>query len=434
MEPYYELAYALESKSLCFFVGTGFSMHITDKKAPNWLELLKRCTTKIDGGDELLEQLFPNDKPIMPLEECASIIQVKMHSEGKCLHTEIAKIIKKVKISKKSDKVKSFVCEFSDLKFITTNYDLLIENELLGKDKATSYAIGYPINRQPIGVQVYHVHGSVKYPKNMVVTADDYFQFINKPDYFSKKVQTLIEENTTIIVGYSLGDINFKSILNNLRVNRAHDINRQHLFYLSRSKVDKHVKDYYDRSYGLRVIDNTDVDEFIATLLKKHNSIKERVPKSRKLLMSVLDGNKIFTDNYLKKYESFFEVIATLSSNGILVSHPEVIKFLKDILQRKKNFTNENGAWSQYNHLASWLIHMGSIMDMKDTSLEETYLDAVETSFNNMSKEKYLGLSWAAFQTWKQHWKYLTYENRVMIREFYKDKNPDGDTKEVIMQ
>ena len=61
---------------------------------------------------------------------------------------------------------------------------------LLGK--ATSYAIGYPINRQPVGVQVYHVHGSVKYPKNMVVTADDYFKFINKPDYFSKKIQTLI--------------------------------------------------------------------------------------------------------------------------------------------------------------------------------------------------------------------------------------------------
>ncbi|MEH6453386.1 MAG: SIR2 family protein, partial [Psychromonas sp.] len=280
MEPYFELAYALESKSLCFFVGTGFSMHITAKKAPNWLDLLKKSVKKIEGGDELLEQLFPDDKPIMPLEECASIIQVKMHSEGKCLHTEIARIIKKVKISDKADKVKDFVNKFEDLKFITTNYDLLIENELLGLDKATSYAIGYPVNRQPIGVQVYHIHGSVKFPKNMVVTADDYFQFINKPDYFSKKVQTLIEENTTVIIGYSLADINFKSILNNLRANRIHDINRQHLFYLSRSSVDKHVKDYYDRSYGLRVIDNTDIDKFIATLLKKHIAIEDCVSDS----------------------------------------------------------------------------------------------------------------------------------------------------------
>ena len=51
-----------------------------------------------------------------------------------------------------------------------------------------------------------------------------------------------------------------------------------------------------------------------------------------------------------------------------------------------------------------------------------------------MSKVKYLGTSWAAFQTWKKHWGDLTYENRLMIRDFYKDKEPDEDTKEVIMQ
>jgi hypothetical protein len=434
LEPYFELAYALESKSLCFFVGTGFSMHITAQKAPNWLDLLKKSVNEIEGGNKLLEQLFPDDKPIMPLEECASIIQVKMHSEGKCLHTELAKIIKKVKLSDKADKVKSFVNRFNDLKFITTNYDLLIENELLGLDKATSYAIGYPVNRQPIGVQVYHIHGSVKFPKNMVVTADDYFKFINKPDYFSKKVQTLIEENTTVIIGYSLADINFKSILNNLRANRAHDINRQHLFYLSRSPVDKHVKDYYDKSYGLRVIDNTNIDNFFATLLQKHKAIEDCVSDSKKLLISVLDGSEKYTDEYLKSYNSFFEIIATLSSNGILASHSKVIKFIKDILQRKNDFTSENGAWVQYDHLASWLIHLGSIMDMKNTLLEKTYLDAVKTSFGNMSKIKYYGCSWDAFQTWKTHWNDLTYENRVMIREFYKNESPSDDAKEVMTQ
>src|SRR5690554_1116746 len=97
----------------------------------------------------------------------------------------------------------------------------------------------------------------------MIVTADDYFKFINHPDYFSKKVQTLIEESTTVIIGYSLGDVNFKAILNNIRSNRVHDINRQNLFYLSRSPVNKNIKDYYDRSYGLRVIENTEVDEFL---------------------------------------------------------------------------------------------------------------------------------------------------------------------------
>ncbi|MCX5876427.1 MAG: SIR2 family protein [Deltaproteobacteria bacterium] len=178
MDPYYELAYALESKSMCLFVGTGFSMHITDLKAPSWLNLLKKCAKKIEGGKDLIDQLFPDDKPIMPLEECASILQAKMHSHGKCLHTEIAEIIRKLKLGDNAKQVQEFVGNFPDLKFITTNYDLLIENELTGDGKSTSYAIGYPVNRQPKGIQVYHVHGSIKYPKKMVVTSDDYFHFM----------------------------------------------------------------------------------------------------------------------------------------------------------------------------------------------------------------------------------------------------------------
>ena len=212
MDPYYELAYALESKSICMFVGTGFSMHITDLKAPTWLKLLKKCANKIKGGDLLIDQLFPDDQPVMPLEECASIIQVKMHSQGKCLYTEISKIVRNLKLGKNAEPTEEFLKSFPHLKIITTNYDELIEKKLLDEGESTTYAIGYPINRQPKGVQIYHIHGSVKYPTKMVVTADDYFNFINNPDYFSKKVQTLIEENTTIIIGYSLGDINFKSV------------------------------------------------------------------------------------------------------------------------------------------------------------------------------------------------------------------------------
>ncbi len=434
MNPYYELAYALESKSICMFVGTGFSMHITDIKAPTWLGLLKKCAKKIDEGDVLIDQLFPEDKPIMPLEECASIIQVKMHSQGKCLHTEIANIVRKLKLGKNAKLTKGFIKKFPHLKIITTNYDELIEKKLLDEGESTSYSIGYPINRQPKGVQIYHIHGSVKFPKKMVVTADDYFNFINNPDYFSKKVQTLIEENTTIIIGYSLGDINFKSILNKLRTDRLHDINRQHLFFLSRQEIDKNVKDYYDKSYGLRVIDNTEIDDFFNEIITNHEKIKDRVSKSRSLLMSVLNGDKKFTDTYLKKRDSFFEIIATLSSNGILISHLDVMKFLKDVLKRKRSFTGETGAWGQYVHLADWLVQLGAIMDIKGTPLEKVFLEAVDKSFENMSKKQTLGYSWRSFGVWKNGWNYLTYDNREMIISYFESNSLSDDGKEVINQ
>lgn len=416
------------------FVGTGFSMHVTDKVAPSWLKLLKECANKIEDGDALIEQLFPNNKPVMPLEECASIIQARMQSKGKCLHSEIAKIICKLKLGNGAADVKEFVERFSDLKFITTNYDELIQNGLLKDKDSTTNSIGYPVNRQQKGVQIYHVHGSVRYPKKMVVTADDYFRFINQPDYFSKKIQTLIEENTTVIIGYSLEDINFRAILNNQRSNRIHDINRQNIFFLSRSEVDQNVKDYYDRSYGLRVIDSTGIDDFIKNILVKHEGIKGRVAKSKNLLMPVLNGTKKFTDTYLKKCDSFFEIVATLSSNGIRISHPDVMKFLKDVLKRKDSFTSETGAWDQYVHLANWLIHLGSIMDIKETPLEEVYLSAVNTSFGNMSKKLVSGRSWHAFTAWKKGWYSLTYDNRQLIVENLNKNQISADCQEVIKQ
>ena len=434
MDSYYELAYAMESKSLSLFVGTGFSMHISDKQAPNWLELLKGCCKNITDGDELSNQLFPSDRPIMPLEECASVIKVKMDVQGKCLHAEIAKIIKKIKIGKNAKYVKDFLKKFENLKIITTNYDLLIEKELLDGKNYTAYSIGYPVNRQPKGIQIYHMHGSIKYPKKMVVTADDYFSFINRPGYFSSKIQTLIEENTTVIIGYSLGDINFKSILNKLRSNRQHDINRQHLFFLSRTKVDGLLRDYYDRTYGLRVIDETDIDTFIKNITEKHDGIKHRVSESRDLLMPVLEGRKRFNDEYLKKQESFFEIISTLSSNGIIVSHPDVINFLTDVLDRKRSFTGEVGAWEQYVHLSSWLVHLGAIMDVSGTPIENAYLSAIEKSFGNMSMTYELGKSWDSFKIWVKGWSHITYQNRVLICKHIKNKNPSEVTLKVINQ
>ncbi len=434
MDPYYELAYALESQSLSFFVGTGFSMHLTDGAAPSWLSLLKTCCEKIDGGEELAEQLFPNNNPIMSLEECASIIKVKMDSQGHCLHTEISKVIGNLELGESGEETKEVLEGLPAVTFITTNYDLLIEEELIGDDKCTSYSIGYPINRQAKDYQVYHVHGSVKYPKKMIVTADDYFRFINYPDYFAKKVQTLIEESTTVIIGYSLGDVNFKAILNNIRSNRIHDINRQNLFFLSRNPVDKNIKDYYDRSYGLRVIESTDVEGFLRKIDAKHEQIKERVSRSRDLLMPVLEGKKRFTDSYLKKRDSFYEIIATLSSNGIIVSHSKVVKFLKDIFERKRGFTRVTGAWQQYKHLAGWLVHIGAIMDIKGTPLEEAYLKAVEASFDNMSKRKIMGKSWDSFVIWKRHWLDLTYDNRIMICQYFEDKDVSSDASEVMSQ
>jgi len=432
MQPYYELAYALASESLCLFVGTGFSKHLTDGAAPDWKALLKHCCSTLKNPDQLVEELFPNDKEFMPLEECASIISLQMKKEGKDIYNTIAKEISKLQSDPKIAKlIKDFVAKHPSLRFITTNYDLLIEDNIL-EGKHTAFCPGFPVNRQRMHNEVYHIHGAIKFPEKMVVTADDYYRFINFPNYFSKRLDTLLEENTTVIIGYSLGDINFKSILNSHRYSSSHKVNRQHLFYLSRNKVPQHIKDYYDTSYGLRVIDSTEIPDLIAKIDNQHDSIKKEVKAAKDQLNQVLTDKKKYTDSYLKERESFAKILATISSTGFRITHPKVIDFLKNTIQRKHGFTRENGAWSQYDQLADWLIQLGCVMDLEGTPLENTYLEAIKTSFNSMSKTKVFGKSWDAYKTWHSQWGELTFKNRVMIRKFVRENGVQGNYEEFI--
>lgn len=427
MQPYYELAYALASDSLCFFVGTGFSKHLTDGAAPDWMTLLKDCCQELTGGDDLIEELFANQTALMPLEECASVIDLQMQKESKNLYQLIAARLEKLKSKpEKLQSISEFASKHSSLRFITTNYDLLIENDVL-KGNYTAFCPGFPVNRQRTSNEVYHVHGAIKAPSHMVVTANDYYRFINHPSYFSKRLDTLIEENTTVIIGYSLGDINFKSILNAHRSAGSHEVNRQHLFFLSRSHVPQHVKDYYDSSYGLRVIDNTEIDQLIFGIEDKYKQIAHEVKDAKNQLSRVLSNETKYTDAYLKRHESFAKILATISSTGIRITHPAVIVFLKDTIQRKHIFTGENGAWEQYDHLADWLVQLGCVMDLEKTALERPYLEAVSTSFKRLSKKREWGTPWKAYSTWQSNWGELTFKNREMIRRHVKKNGLIGD-------
>jgi len=85
MYDYFEIADALAGKSLCLFLGTGFSKQITGGKAPNWIELLKDCCDELEDPDSLKDELFSDEHHELPLEECAQIIELELQKEGKDL-------------------------------------------------------------------------------------------------------------------------------------------------------------------------------------------------------------------------------------------------------------------------------------------------------------------------------------------------------------
>lgn len=136
----------------------------------------------------------------------------------------------------------------------------------MGFDACHSLTPGLPIPRSSARVKVYHVHGSIDSPENMVVTSDDYFKFIHSESYFSRKLSTVLHENTVVILGCSLGDANLKSIISDYKGFSKNHVIGSNIFLVSRSKVDQPVKDYYAHCYGIRVIDETECHDFFSKL------------------------------------------------------------------------------------------------------------------------------------------------------------------------
>ena len=215
MSAYFEIAYATASHQLCLFTGTGFSKAVTENSAPSWKFLLETMCNNLPNGNDMKSALFQPTGGTLSLEESAQVIAIEYAKNGRNIHQEIAGVISEIKLTGNNKVIKDFFHNNS-IRVVTTNYDKLAE-ELADAKQCHSIAPGMPVPRSQAKVKIYHVHGSISSPENMVVTSDDYFQFINAESYFSRKLSTLLHENTVVILGYSLGDINLKAIINDYK-------------------------------------------------------------------------------------------------------------------------------------------------------------------------------------------------------------------------
>lgn len=430
MSAYFEIAYAAASSRLCLFTGTGFSKALTENKAPGWQDLLISVCDGVKGGDALVEALFSDDgKNQLSLEEAAQVIDIRLKAVGKAgIHEAIAEKISELKLSGEFGEVEAFVKK-NTLRVITTNYDTLFEK--LAGDTCQSIAPGFPVPRASASTKVYHVHGSIASPLHMVVTADDYFRFMQGESYFSRKLSTALHENTVVILGYSLSDTNLKSIISDYKAfSRAH-ITGGNLFFVSRNSVDPNIKSYYAHCYGIRVLDRIEINAFFKRVSAQIPAASKYSGTGTASLKRVIEGNS-YKDTYLKLDVSFYEINAAVGGLGKSINDPQIVAVLDKIIEKKIGFTREDGAWEQYDHLADWLTYLAMTLELKDTTIEKTFLEAVHHSMNKMSKNYVFGYSWAAYKTWSSRWADLQQPNRELIRSYIKKKCYDLDALEIV--
>ncbi len=121
--------------------------------------------------------------------------------------------------------------------------------------------------------------------------------------------------------------------------------------------------------------------------------------------------------DYLRIESTFFEIVSSLAAIGVSINDARVVKALGNIIQAKIELTQENGAWVQYEHLARWLAYLASILELKGTSIEKSYLDATLRSMTTMRRELYVGYSWHAYKSWSYRWPGIIASNRALIRK-----------------
>lgn len=133
-------------------------------------------------------------------------------------------------------------------KYLTTNYDPFIERAL--EATGTRYVVDLcawnPATRKHVSAEkgryartpiddseggpplVYHLHGVQEFPESMVLTEDDYLDFLAEiatdPRCIRPDVSEVFAESSVLFLGYSLSDITFRVVfriaLQQLQLNR----------------------------------------------------------------------------------------------------------------------------------------------------------------------------------------------------------------------
>lgn len=117
--------------------------------------------------------------------------------------------------------------------YITTNYDDFMKQALHNRNKNPTQVV-YRWNDlidpkdtildqnilTPATPVVFHIHGRIQLPESLLITQDDYLEFIvnfvKKPQNLPDPIKVAFTKNTLLFIGYSLKDWNFRVLFHSL--------------------------------------------------------------------------------------------------------------------------------------------------------------------------------------------------------------------------
>jgi hypothetical protein len=190
------------------------------------------------------------------------------------------------------------LAEFPLPVYLTTNYDNFMIAALerkyrdaklelcrwntLTRNEPSRFDDGY--EPSPANPVVFHLHGHVEVPSSIVLSEDDYFDFLvnisRDPLLIPQRIQKALTETSVLFIGYGLADWNFRVLLQGLSRFMEKGVRRHHIAVMippdipdsesQQTKVQAYLSAYY-QNIDVKVFWGT-AREFCAELSKRWKS------------------------------------------------------------------------------------------------------------------------------------------------------------------
>lgn len=218
------LARSAHQGNLGLFLGTGFSIAVTKGKAPTWRTLLQRIADDHGDGDPFIEV---NNIGLSMAEIASRMIQSEHERLNRDKRFESLTQIERFELA--TSRIKEDAARIvADLNpdadianqcrksldtlkpawIVTTNYDTLFQS-IHGKSR-TFLPDDVIVPTHGL-VPVWQIHGSALVPKSLVLSHEDYIRNLRPGTYRQSKLAHLMAESTTLMLGYSYGDVNVQT-------------------------------------------------------------------------------------------------------------------------------------------------------------------------------------------------------------------------------
>jgi hypothetical protein len=167
-----------------------------------------------------------------PTEDAGHLQRVALFFEiERSRHQLVEAVRDAVQVDRRPSPMLRALAELEFPLVITTNYDQLFENALAAAGKQPRVAVYTPEleattdyrDPTPDRPVVFKIHGDIDHPETLVVTDEDYIQFVlrmsNKDPYdpVPLTLKFYLTGWTTLFVGYSLLDYNLRLLFKTLR-------------------------------------------------------------------------------------------------------------------------------------------------------------------------------------------------------------------------